>query len=187
MKYTIHIINNDYHLIHLIYNTFKSHYSQHEFDVRKYTPKDEQKLQLLEEQVEHQAFTNLKEIMELNKNDIDNSEHIFIGLANGIKKDMLEEEDNNVLYYGIYHILIFNKGLIYTNESDKVYIKTEYNKLINESQSNNKIIFAEKLKEFLNKKDYEEDNWFSEMDPRRNKFNLVENMMNELLDNINLN
>ncbi len=188
MKFIIHIITEDYNLITTIYSAFKTRFPQHDFDARKYTNKNNiEKKQLFEEQIEHNAFLNLRHILEVDKNVMDEKTDIVIGIGEGIKKDNYEDDENGVYFYGLIHLLMYYNNFMYSNESDKVYIKQEYNNLVNESQSDNKILFGENFKNKLNNDSINIDNWYVEMDPRKNKYILIENMINELLDNINLN
>lgn len=196
MKFKIHLITENFNIINTIFCAFQEKYPSHEFEVIKYKSLDSSKKEdeninkeLFEEEIEHQAFMNLRTILDIQKtNVIENNENIVIGIGEGIKKDTNEEEENNgdviSYYYGIIHILIYHNKLIYSNESDKVYIKQEFNQIINECQSERKYKFSTKLKEKLNKEEMEVENWYVEMDPRQNRYNLIQKTLFELFDNI---
>ncbi len=191
MKYIIHLITDDYNLITTIYSAFKNYFPQHDFDIRKYTNKNEINKQLFEEEVEHKAFTNLKEVLEMDKSVMEDKKDIVLGIGEGIKKDNYED-DEGVYFYGIIHLLFYYNNFMYSNESEKIYIKQELNHLVNESQSDvNRINLGKLIKENVDEKEFKleldlENNWYIIMDPRKNKYILIEKMLTELFDNIKL-
>ena len=151
-------MSNNEKEIEAIKLAFLDRYPEHTFIVKIYENKYTK--EIFEEQVENRAFMQIQTMVNNPEKTLNYTNDIFIGIESGIKKDMENEEDSNVLFYGIISMFIMYDSMIYTNESEKVYINTKYNEYVNMSQINQNIKFGKRLSELREVNEVQEDNWY---------------------------
>lgn len=177
-------MSNNEREIEGIKSAFLDRYPGYTFIVKIYENKYTK--EIFEEQIENRAFMQIQTMVN-NKEKTLNTEDIFVGFESGIKKDMdNEDEEGKTLFYGVMNMFIMYDNMIYTNESEKVYINTQYNEYVNMSQINQNVKFGKRLSEIGEFKEIQEDNWYIVFDPRKDKIKLIELCTKELLDNIKL-